>query len=155
MKQPRVLTIVFFLTIILFSCDKDEKEVTDRSQLLTSRTWKTTAATIDPALDFNGDEITDLYNDFYDNCVNDNTYSFTTNGIIVIDEAGSKCEATDPQTNSGTWSFNGDKTVLTISVGTSTTAYRIIDFNKNAFKVSFTERVGTTSYTITETYSAK
>jgi len=49
-------------------------------------------------------------------CIVDNLIYFKNTGAYLEDEGAMKCNSTDPQTvESGTWKFNADKTVLTVT----------------------------------------
>jgi len=48
-------------------------------------------------------------------CVIDNVGTFTSDHQVIVDEGPTKCNSSDPQTSTGTYSFNGDNTQLTVS----------------------------------------
>lgn len=83
---------------------------------LVAATWSPAARTVLPGLNIDGEGtiVTDLIA-HEDPCVHDDVTRFTADGKWVGDEGPAKCEGGDPQTISGTWSFNtaGDSITIT------------------------------------------
>jgi hypothetical protein len=106
-------SILFAATVLVASlftsCKKDE----DRTALLVGKNWKLSALTVDPAIDFFGVQISDLYAQF-ETCDKDDILTFEAGGTLTFDEGASKCDSSEPQTIAGTWAFNTDETILTV-----------------------------------------
>jgi hypothetical protein len=114
MKTFKFTLALLCISCIMSSCKKDDDPT--KTDLLTSKDWKTTALTIDPAVDMNGDGTadTDMLS-LYEDCQKDDLVRFGTDKTVTNDEGETKCDPDDPQTSSGgTWSFNSDETELTI-----------------------------------------
>jgi len=103
------------LVITLVSCKKDEDDQPSTQDYLTAGNWKTTAMTIDPAVEIGGTEFTDFYA-MMPACTKDDLVRFNTDGTITEDEGETKCEPDDPQTTTdGTWELSADNTTLTLT----------------------------------------
>jgi hypothetical protein len=105
-QQLRLLLVLLSTNFIIFSsCNKDDNPPAPKTktQLLTQGTWKYKSATV------GGTPYT------IQACQQDNIYTFSAAGGGGIDEGASKCNATDPQTNSFTWNFQSGETLLYIS----------------------------------------
>lgn len=76
---------------------------TSRTTLITEASWKFDSAGVDQ----NKDGIIDVLDTTLLSCQKDNTYTFNKDSTGVMDEGATKCNSTDPQTTSFTWSFIG------------------------------------------------
>ena len=112
-----------FLLLILFvfsvglttSCKKDEEKPKSKEELLTGKKWQVKTAIIDPSIPVSaGGTTTNLYNQI-EPCFKDDYSVFNANGTFIDDAGGVKCDVGDAQTTSGTWLFNGDKTIVTLN----------------------------------------
>ena len=157
---PAILLVAMALTFT--SCKKDE-EITNngssnntttpaetKTQLLTARYWKLTAATISPAIDVfgNGNFITDIHS-VLPPCFTDNLYKFNENSSTINDEGPTKCDPSDLQTTTGGWSWDSTQTIITwdgieytIMELTATTLklrYVYEEYNENYDLVTYTD----------------
>jgi hypothetical protein len=147
-----------FLTIS--SCKKEDEKTTPaktKTELLTSKPWKSTALTINPGLSIGGTIITDFFAQL-PSCSKDDTDKYNAGGTGVNDEGATKCDPTDPQSTPFTWVFNPSETILTRG-GES---QNIIQLDETTLKVTTVvdgkefEDIGGIpglNYTITSTYS--
>ena len=128
----------------------------DYNALITAKNWKLTALTVDPARAyyFLGPEITNWYAQMKE-CETDNIYTFNSNGSFSIDEGASKCDTDDPQTRTGTWVFNPEKTIYTTNIKSEAKSYKISQLNSNQLIVTYTQDALGTEYTYTATYAAQ
>lgn len=107
----------------LSACKKDSEPTptaSSRTDLLLAKNWRLSAQTTTftsaatngiPAMT----NVADVYATYYgDACKRDNSLKFNSNKTIVMDEGATKCSASDPQTQAGTWNFNSDETKLTL-----------------------------------------
>jgi len=120
---------LFAAALILFfipACKKDKAQ--SKTELLTSGSWKITAAVSDD--DGNGSYETDDFA-FFPPCFKDNFLSFSINGQVVQDEGLTKCDVTDPQTETSTWSFSNNEMNITIDADT----YDLMELNNSTLKV--------------------
>jgi hypothetical protein len=114
MKQRSTLFITAF-TILLFvsSCKKDKDDDGNnnppapktKTELLSTGVWKFSKAKFG-SIDVSG---------AIAGCQKDNTMTFQANGNGSIDEGLTKCNGTDPQTSTFTWSFTTSESVLHVS----------------------------------------
>jgi len=151
--------LIFSSMIIVTSCKKDKKDPDPEptpapapvpetnTQKLTGKNFKLTALTVNPA--FFG--ITDIYAQMSD-CDKDDIYRFEVGGVYKEDEGGTKCNSNDPQTVTGTWTWNTNETVLTTITGTDNIANTIVINDGTTLKTTVTENDGTTNYVFTSTY---
>lgn len=68
-------------------------------------------------------------------CVTDNIITFTSDQQIIADEGATKCNSSDPQTITGTYSFNSDNTQLTASFGGSSDVDYVRTLNSTTLKL--------------------
>ncbi|TVT41295.1 hypothetical protein FNT36_07515 [Hymenobacter setariae] len=103
--------LLFLGIAALGACKKDGESTPapSRTDLLTAKSWRLT--TINATL--NGSP---LPSSLIPACYNDDLFKFNADKTVVQDAGANKCNSTDPQTQSGTWSFNTDQSKLTISV---------------------------------------
>ena len=92
-----------------------------------------TALTINPAVN----SMTDFYA-FLPACTKDDLTKFNSDGTVNFDEGATKCDSGDPQTTYGTWSFNSDQTVLSVTSEGLTEAYTISELTETVLKFSYT-----------------
>ncbi|PBQ30404.1 hypothetical protein CNR22_01035 [Sphingobacteriaceae bacterium] len=144
-------------SLFFTNCKKDEKDpepeptptpvVQTNTEKLTGKNYKMTAATVEPAI-FG---ITDFYGQMTD-CEKDDLVRFDTPNIYKDDEGPTKCNTNDPQTTSGTWVWNTDETILTITSGSENTSYNVLQNDGTTLKVKYTENINGTNYALTATY---
>ncbi len=148
---------VLSLTFLFSSCQKDD-DVTVNTDLLTSSIWKMTAVTVDPAFptfDYEGN-ITGSTNDFFsmiEDCLKDDTYSYNADKSLVLDEGASKCDNSDPQKVTGSWSFNSDETTLTITFDGYPQTMTIIELTDKVIKLKYTDVAEGMTFSMTVTFS--
>lgn len=110
MKEKFVILVIALLSV--WSCKKDEKTTIE---ILASHPWKLSAATINPGVvnPANGSVLSDMLA-ILGTCLSDNVYSFTSDGKFIEDEGPTKCDLTDPQTNSGNLNLSDDGKTATV-----------------------------------------
>ena len=97
------------LLIALNACKKDDAKPASKADLLTSGTWRLTAAVTD--MDGDGTFETDEYTAF-GTCFTDNIWTFNSNNSIAVDEGATKCDPSDPQVQTGSWQLTNNQTNL-------------------------------------------
>jgi hypothetical protein len=123
----RTFLTVSLSGLFLFACHKKDTTVS-RSELLTSGSWKLSAAVSDN--DGNGTYETDDYAGF-PSCAKDDIYTFKSNGKFSIDEGPTKCDPGDPQIDEIDWQLtDSDKTLLIDS-----DPYSIVQLDNQTFKI--------------------
>ena len=108
MKHFIRTTCVAMASMVIFaSCKKDDDK--SRTELLTQSNWKLVSDQ-----EKAGSAPWEEYIDDYDPCELDNYFKFNTNGSVVLDEGPTKCDPTDPQTETGNWSFESNESRLNL-----------------------------------------
>lgn len=151
MKKSLLFTVLAVLVVLLSTCKKDESN-TDK---LCGKYWISTAVTIDPPIIVGGTPITDFFSQMAQ-CWKDDLQKFDKNGIYTFDEGASKCAVNDPQTVTGTWAFNSDETIATVTWGGGSRSYTIISLSSSKLVAKYTELAdygsGALNYTYTVTH---
>ncbi len=142
MKNSLFLAIIFATIVSLTSCGKSDNNTTTpaatnptKTELLTAKGWKITGATA------NG---VDAFANF-DACERDDVLTFKTNFTAITDEGATKCDPTDPQTITETWSFASNETKVILD-GVEAT---LLILNSTTLKIELMN--GADKYTITHT----
>lgn len=126
-KTIFVFAAAFFLFFIP-ACKKEKDKTQSKTELLTTGSWKITAAVSDN--DGNGSYET---NDFasFPTCFVDNIFTFKTNGQLELDEGPTKCDVMDPQIETVTWQFTTNDTKIVVDSDT----YDITELSTTTFKI--------------------
>jgi hypothetical protein len=147
--SPYIIFVALSLTML--GCKKDD-ESPSKTDLLTDKNWIIIAATVSPGVNIGGTIVTDYYGQ-YQPCDKDDFVRFEKPNVFKSDEGATKCVAAAPQTTTGTWVFNGDQTIITLTEqGGAPVSVNILELNDNTLKISFSEVSGGISYTQTNTY---
>ncbi len=103
-----IFTIFALSLIVVTGCDKDDDNTPTpktKTELVSQSTWVFSGAVVGT---------TDV-SPLLQACQKDNTLTFVASGSGTLDEGASKCNMSDPQTNSFSWNFASAETVLHIS----------------------------------------
>ncbi|MBK8502717.1 MAG: hypothetical protein IPL46_11140 [Saprospiraceae bacterium] len=143
-------TMLLIMSILLLasSCRKDNEDAIDRSKMLTEGAWQINALTIEPAIDWFGTTVTNVYAQL-PSCVKDNLTIFKTNGVVNYDEGSSKCDPNEPQTTTGTWAFNVDQTILSMTSEGETESWNLSVLDSRNIKADYQLQEGGINYTFT------
>lgn len=96
---------------VLSGCKKsDESPAASRTDLLTAKSWRLSTATVT----LGGFPVSNSA--FLQDCKKDDLYKFNPDKTLIQDAGATKCNATDPQTQAGTWALNSDQSKLTIAI---------------------------------------
>jgi Lipocalin-like domain len=144
------VALLGLLAINLLSC-KDDDAKPDKTKVLTGGNWKLTALTSDPAFDWFGTQVTNIYAQL-PACVKDDLTVFKSSGTVNFDEGPSKCDPNDPQTTSGTWAFNTDETILSVTTDGDTESWNIEELKNDTFKAHYEITQEGLTYTFTVTF---
>ena len=153
MIMKKLLFATLILSSLFIGCSKDDNEDVKqptKTELLTAHYWQATAFTIDPAISIGGTNISDWYAQL-ESCDKDDIEKYNTNNTVTYDEGPTKCDPTDPQTETSPWSFNSDETILTVD-GTS---FKILSLTSTELKLSYIESLDGINHTWTLTYKKK
>ena len=119
--------------------------------LLTNRNWVLTAQRISPSISLGGGTITDLYAQL-SACSKDDFIRFETPNVLKIDEGPTKCNSSDPQTQTGTWNFNGSQSVITVVLQGQSQDLAVVNLTDTSLIFTTTQTAGGITYTVTNTY---
>ena len=142
------------LSLVFTGCKKDKKEDPSPTALLTNKNWVLTAETVDPPLPFGGTTITDVYAQL-SACSKDDISKFTTPNVYTVDQGATKCNASDPQTVTGTWVLSSDQKTVTTTDASGTISFTILSLTSSELKVKGAEIQGGVTYNVTATYTAR
>jgi hypothetical protein len=113
----KIILITAVSAFCFLSCKKNDSSSPPitKKDILTTGSWKLTAAVSDE----NGDGTYEI-NDYkeFEACFTDNVYTFKTDNTVVLDEGGSKCDDSDPQSITSTWQLVNNDTNIVIDVDT-------------------------------------
>jgi hypothetical protein len=158
MKTISLKTLVVMLgAVALFSttsCNKDDDATPDKVKILTGGQWQLTAMTADPAIDWFGTPVTNVYAQL-PACIKDDLTIFKTDGKVNFDEGPSKCQPNDPQTTTGTWTFNTTQTVLSVTQDGETESWDVSELKDKTFKADYKIVEEGVTYTISVTFTKK
>lgn len=76
----------------------------------------------------------DVYGTVVRACIIDNIYTFSNTNILTVNEGLTKCNPTDPQTITGTYSINSSQTLLSATNNGDTEVDSILILNTTTFK---------------------
>ncbi len=101
----------------LGACKKDTEVTPGNTDLLAAKSWRIVAqsSTYSSSNVNNGTAITNNRYAAKVSCERDNFFKFSSTGTLILDEGDSKCDASAPQKQHGSWSFNSDQTKLTLN----------------------------------------
>lgn len=138
-------------TLNFISCKEDDEDP-DTTELLTDGNWKLTAMTSDPAIDWFGTPVTNVYAQL-PACIKDDFTIFKDNGTVNFDEGASKCDPSDPQTTSGTWTLNTDETILSVTTDGETESWNIEELKEKTFSAKYEITDLGVNYTLSVTFT--
>lgn len=143
-------------SLAFVSCEKDKDIDADQpDKILTSGTWKLTALTVDPAIDWFGTSVTNVYAQL-PACSKDDLTTFQSNGTVKFDEGTSKCNTNDPQTVTALWALSNDQKTISVTMNGETESWKINQLSKTTVQVDYEQEDEDGSgltYTFTATYT--
>src|SRR3712207_1148032 len=107
-----LLALCICLIALPFTACKKSKSPS-KTELLAKAAWKYDNAGLDT--DRNGTADAPVPAGFIQACDMDNTITFNEDGTGIVDEGGTKCNGSNPQTAPFTWSFKDNEQTITFS----------------------------------------
>ena len=158
MKNFATYLLAAAVGLTTLGCSKKE-EAPSKTELLTNKNWIETAATVSPGIPVvtatGTTTVTDLHAQ-QKPCDLDDFIRFETPNVYKSDEGASKCNTADPQTTTGTWVYNGDQTIITItSAGGTPSSANVTELTDSSLKVSVSRTDATSGITYTYAFSYK
>lgn len=144
MKLVKTTFLGLALVAGLASCKKDDdgdsSSPKTKTDFLTQNDWNIKAATISPAFvnPITNETVTDFYS-LMDACDKDDILKFAKDGVHTLDEGATKCDANDPQSETGTWEFQDSETKIKVTVDNETNVMTIEELISESLKISFSE----------------
>ncbi len=167
MKCLSLLALTAAAFLVAPGCKKDQVSpqptTLTTEQQLADKTWAMTSATVSPSRQTaNGTTVNDVFPfPYVPSCRQDDTQQFVTGGVFKVDEGLTKCEATDPQTVTGTWTSatSGANTTVTVVIGDTTLHFNVLSVSDTSLQLDTQDdlfHIGTgTSVTYTLTFKKK
>jgi hypothetical protein len=144
--QLAALLLTVTGAITFQACKKDKKDsAKTKTEFITTGTWKITAQTANPALDWDGDGDveTNLFADT-EACLKDNFITFKTNGTAEENEGATKCDPLDDQIYNMTWNFSANETKIVVDGD----EFTLVELTATKLTISFTVVDAGVTYTI-------
>jgi hypothetical protein len=135
-------------------CKDDDDATPNKSKVLTDGAWQLTAMTSDPAIDWFGAPVTNVYAQL-PACVKDDLTIFKENGSVNFDEGVSKCDPNDPQTTTGAWAFNTTQTILSVTQDGETESWEVSELEDDTFKADYKIVGESVTYTLSVAFDKK
>lgn len=113
MNRPfsKIATLLLFTAASLSACKKDKDEPKSRTALLTEKAW----LYVDYGRDDNNDGVLSKDESYVESCEVDDSFKFNTDGTLVEHDNTTRCDASDPESNTMKWSFQNNETELLLS----------------------------------------
>lgn len=134
MKNQPILFFVLCLMVCIVACKpkSDEPAAPDRTELLTAKAWKLGRAT------FNGTEVNA---DFIKQFAGQSNLAlvsllYDSNILFKNDGTFTALNRSTSATTNGTWQFNADKTVVTMTYEGQTLDFTVNELTENSVKVN-------------------
>ena len=155
----RLASVMAILSIALASTscelfDKDDDDDNDGVKAKIVGTWQLKSLTCDPAIDWFGTTVTNVYAQL-PACIKDDLVIIQNNNTYLEDEGTSKCQNSDPQTVSGTWALNPAQTILSVSRDGDTESWNLSNLGKSEFTAEYEIEDGGVTYTFKAVYVKK
>jgi len=133
------------------ACNDDDEDVQSKKEMITSKTWKLTTRS-QVVTDSTGNSTTD---NTIDACEMDDTYKFTSDNNFIRDEGATKCDPTDPQTETGTWALTDNDTKFTITSSGFTVPGDLVEISNSKLVVKSSLEIFGDKIVTTSTFSAQ
>lgn len=129
----------------MVSCGDDDDEAPSRMELLTAKSWKLTDTKA------NGQSLLE----FIDDCDLDDLLKFESNGTVVFSFGAAKCDPDEPNSLSGTWSFQNNDSEIRVVADGDTSVVKIEELSATTLRISYTDTELGVTINYEETYTAQ
>ncbi len=114
-----------------FTACKDDDEKSAEELLTAASCWS-------PTKDELFNSTTNKWEDQgVDDCTKDDCTKFNSDKTASFDEGATKCDPSDPQTNTGTWSLSADGKTLTATIGGDTSSATIVELTSSKLVLEY------------------
>ena len=136
MKKSYQIFLVLLVVAFASSCKKSNNEVTPQQRILGK--WRVTAQ-VSVLAGLTSDDYASL-----PECERDNYKEFRSGGVYLEDEGATKCDPSDPQETTATWTISSDGRTLSISFfGFFSFNYEILELTDNTLRYRVNDVLGT------------
>ncbi len=150
-----LLSFVFAAFVFFAACSKsDDSSTPSKKENLCGKNWIMSAATtLQNGLTIN------IFQSL-PKCFVDDILNFDINGKFIKDNNVEKCQVSESQTESGTWTFSEDEKILIITISnganSETLKFNVIDISASTLEFTMTMQ-GTdgNDYVVTMTFKVK
>ena len=150
MKKHYLLLLAMAASFTFVSCDDDDEVTPTKTELLTSKTWS-----ISERVQTMTDSSGTTTDNSLDACEKDDTYTFTTDNKLNFDEGATKCNPSDPQTSTGSWTLSDNDTKLTLVSSGLSIPGELLELTASKMVVKSTLDFGGTIIVNTSTFTAR
>jgi hypothetical protein len=126
-----------FLALLVFGCAKEKSN----AEKLTAGAWRLESIELAPAFDIDGDGIAEAYDTLYP-CQLDDETAFLADGSLTVVQ-NDFCQPGEPDTVTGTWSFDAAETSLSLTYGMLAVTYTYSVFELTGDRLSLAFDNGT------------
>lgn len=127
----KTLLILALAATTFASCKKDDDGSSAEDNLTGASCWS-------PVKDELYNSATSAWEDQgVDNCTKDDCTKFNSDKTIAFDEGATKCDPTDPQTSTGTWSLSADGKTLSLTQDGFTIAGTVVELSSTKLVIEY------------------
>jgi hypothetical protein len=145
--MKKLILSVAILATCLSACKKKSNDPAPKttSQYLTAHSWKTTGATADKPVNYDGNSSTPPSSDVWSQeqaCEKDNIVTFKADGTGTFVDAGITCSTNNTVTNF-TWSLNSNNEIVinySYGISTYTDTFTITNISDTNLSYSFSKK---------------
>ncbi len=134
MKKSTTLLIILGTLLIIsqFGCEDDSGSDKTTAELLTESQWQMVATIFNPPVSVLGEPLSEATLD----CQKDDTYSFISNGTIVVDKGENECDFDGNILPPGSqWSVNEAGDTLSLQTASDTINFEVIEISPTTLKL--------------------
>ena len=127
----KTLLVLALAASTFASCKKDDDGKSAEDNLTSASCWA-------PVKDELYNSATSAWEDQgVDDCTKDDCSKFNSDKSISFDEGATKCDPTDPQTSTGTWSLSADGKTLSLTQDGFTIAGNVIELTSTKLVIEY------------------
>lgn len=146
----RSIIPVLIAIFLISSCERNNNDTPQDCQTTILGNWKITGLSYSPAFDYdnNGVLVTDAF-PLLPACEKDDITTFNQGGTYISDKGSIKCNPSEPQTLTGTWSITDNCQTLTDNGN----RFKLISLDQATFRVVDTFTESSVFYSATLTFT--
>lgn len=145
--KTTLFSLAAFCLLAIASCNKNDDAAQDRVEPILG-TWQLTAATVDPPIDWFGNQASNLYAQLPP-CATDDLMVIQRNGAVNFDSGKDKCDPNNPKTAFGKWVLGADEQMLFVTENGHTESWKILELTAQKMSCEYEEKDEDTGLTHT------